>query len=73
MTIIQIKNMFIYTGIMLLDNQILMTSPDYFQEKSIKFFGKLGKSEFIQFPKIKYKYNTGKNFLKDYALFHDDF
>jgi hypothetical protein len=73
MTIIQLQNIFTYTGIMLLDNDLSMTSPDYFEEKSIKFFGKLGKSEFIQFPKIKYKYNTGKNFLKNYHKYHDDF
>lgn len=56
--ITQLKNIFIYTGIMLIDNQIILSSPDYLKEKTLKFFGCLGKPEFIQFPKIKY--NTQK-------------
>ena len=56
MTATQIKNIFIYTGIMLLDNQVLLTSPDYLKEKTIKFFGTLGKSEFIKTPVIKFKF-----------------
>ena len=50
----QLKNIFIYTGIMLLDNNIIMSSPDYLKEKTLKFFGILGKPEFIDFPKIKF-------------------
>ena len=55
MNIRQIQNMFLYTGIMLLDNKIITSSPDYLTEKSLKFFGKLGKPEFINFPKIAHK------------------
>jgi len=69
----QLQNIFTYTGIMLLDNNLAMTSPEYFEEKSMKFFGKLGKSEFIQFPKLKYKYKTDENFLKNYDGFHENF
>jgi len=54
MNIKQISNIFYYTGIMLLDNKIITTSPDYLIEKSLKFFGKLGKPEFIEFPKISF-------------------
>jgi len=51
----QIKNVYYYTCIMLMDNMIITTSPDYLTEKSLKFFGKLGKNEFIEYPKIKYQ------------------
>lgn len=50
----QIKNVYYYTSIMLIDNFIITTSPDYLTEKSLNFFGKLGKNEFIEYPKIKY-------------------
>ena len=73
MTIIQLQNIFTFTGIMLIDNDITMTSPDYFEEKSKKFFGKLGKNEFIHFPRIKYNYHTGKKFLENYNKFQEDF
>ena len=73
MTITQLQNIFTFTGIMLIDNDIPMTSPDYFEEKSKKFFGKLGKSEFIHFPEIKYNYHTGKKFLENYNKFQENF
>jgi len=46
----QIFNLFTYTGMMLIDNQILTTSPDYLREKTLRFFGTLGKSEYIDLP-----------------------
>lgn len=55
MNIQQIKNLYSYTAIMLIDNYIISTSPDYLKEKSLKFFGTLGKSEFINFPEIKFQ------------------
>jgi len=74
MTITQLQNIFIFTGIMLIDNDIPMTSPDYFEEKSKKFFGKLGKSEFIHFPEIKYKYQwTSIKHLENYNNFRENF
>lgn len=56
MTTNQIYNIFHYCGIMLLDNKLIITSPDYLKEKTLSFMGKLGKNEFIEFPKIKYSY-----------------
>lgn len=56
MTANQIYNLFSYCGIMLLDNKLIMTSPDYFEEKTLAFLGKLGKDEFIEYPKIIYSY-----------------
>jgi len=52
MTLNQAYNLFLYTGIMLLDNDLMVTSPDYYSDKSCKFFGSLGKSEFINYTKI---------------------
>ena len=43
----QIQNIFYYLGFMLADNKIINTSPDYLEEKSLSFFGKLGKNEFV--------------------------
>lgn len=60
MNIQQIKNLYTYTAILLSDNKIIFSSPDYLKEKSLKFFGKLGKSEFINFPKIKYQSQVPK-------------
>ena len=51
----QIYNLFSYAGIMLLDNKLIMTSPDYLEEKTLAFLGRLGKDEFIKYPEIKYK------------------
>jgi len=47
MTKNQIHNIFYYLGIMLNDNKIIYTSPDYLIEKSMTFFNKLGKNIFI--------------------------
>jgi hypothetical protein len=56
-----------FNAIMLLDNKLLMTSPDYFEEKALRFFGKLGKKEFIEFSKPKYdRWNVDDNFWKKY-------
>lgn len=51
----QIYNLYSFIGIMLLDNKLIMTSPNYLEEKSLAFFGKLGKDEFIKYPEIKSK------------------
>jgi len=74
MNFTQIKNIYTYTGIMLLDNFIITTSPDYLKEKTLKFFHTLGKDEFIEFPKIKFKNQISKiypiengNFWKTYC------
>lgn len=56
MTTNQTRNIFYYLGVMLIDNKIINTSPDYLIEKSISFFGKLGKDEFIS--DIKNCYST---------------
>lgn len=47
MTNQQANNIFYFLGIMLMDNKIINTSPDYLEEKSLSFFGKLGKKEFV--------------------------
>jgi len=54
MTMNKIHNIYFFAGIMLLSNKIIATSPDYIIEKSLCFLGKLGKPEFIEFPKIKF-------------------
>ena len=54
---------------MLIDNQIFTTSPDYLREKSLKFFGTLGKSGFIKFPKAKY---TSQSIFKVNYRYSDD-
>ena len=46
MTKNQAYNIFYYLGIMLIDNKIINTSPDYLIEKTMIFFNKLGKNEF---------------------------
>lgn len=38
-----------------MDNMIITTSPDYLEKKTLNFFGKLGKNEFIEYPKVKYR------------------
>lgn len=65
----QIFNLFYYTVFMLIDNQIYTTSPDYLREKTLKFFGTLGKPEFIKFPKAKY---TSQSIFKVNYNFPDD-
>lgn len=65
MKINQIRNIYSFMGIMLLDNHLLTTSPDYFEEKALRFFGKLGKKEFVEFSKPKY-HNANDNFWKNY-------
>jgi hypothetical protein len=64
MKITQIRNIYMFMGIMLLDNKLLSTSPDYFEEKAKCFFGKLGKNEFVEFSKPKYFNATDDNFHK---------
>jgi len=54
MTKNQIHNLFYYLGIMLLDNKIISTSPDYLIEKSLSFFGNSGKNVFISDIKNKF-------------------
>lgn len=57
MKINQIHNIFIYIGILIMDNDIMTKSPDYIEEKSLCFFGSLGKNEYIKTPeKIWKKY-----------------
>jgi len=55
MTKNQAYNVFYYLGIMLNDNKIITTSPDYLIEKTTSFFNKLGKNEFISEVKNKYR------------------
>lgn len=55
MTKNQAYNVFYYLGIMLNDNKIINTSPDYLIEKTTSFFNKLGKDEFISNIKNKYR------------------
>lgn len=50
----QIFNLFTYTGMLLIDNKILTTSPDYLREKTLRFFGTLGKPEFMHLPEPKW-------------------
>lgn len=50
MTAIQIHNIFIYLGILIVDGEITSKSPDYIEEKSLRFFDRLGKNEFIKKP-----------------------
>ena len=45
----QIYNLFSYAGMMLLSNELIMTSPDYLEEKTLLFIGKMGKDEFIKY------------------------
>ena len=52
-TIIQLHNLVSFNAIMLLDNDLLTTSPDYFKEKSFRFFGFEAKNSFIEYPKHK--------------------
>jgi hypothetical protein len=54
MTKNQIENIFYYLGMMLINNKIISTSPDYLIEKSIIFFGVLGKNEFVSDIKNEY-------------------
>ena len=52
MTSIQINNIFSYSTIMLIGNDLMLTSPNYLTEKTLCFFGKLGKDKFIEYPTI---------------------
>jgi len=71
----QIVNIFIYYGIMVLDNQLIMTAPSYLKEKTLDFFGQLGKNKFINYPKITHgnqklnlkfiEWNRGKHKWED--------
>lgn len=67
MTAIQIHNIFIYIGILMMDKNILTKSPDYIEEKSLRFFGQLGKNEFIKTPEKWNKY------CKVWKVDHNDF
>lgn len=53
----QIHNMFVYVGIMIAENDLLTISPDYIKEKTLAFFGILGKPEFIKTPTIRRHFN----------------
>lgn len=73
---VKIQNLFIYAGIMILDerNTLINTSPEYLKEKTLLFFNKLGKDEFINLPNEiilwpnKNKFITyGPNFWEKYC------
>lgn len=49
MTKTQIYNLHIFSYMFVIDNNIHTTSPDYIKEKSIRFFGQLGKNNIIEF------------------------
>jgi len=66
MTKNQAHNVFYYLGIMLNDNKIINTSPDYLIEKTISFFGKLGKDEYIS--KVINVYSSQINNSADFWL-----
>jgi len=55
MTNNQTHNIFYFLGIMINDNKIINTSPDYLIEKANAFFSKLGKDEFISNIKNIYR------------------
>ena len=69
---IQIHNMFIYLGIMLIDNKLQSMSPDYIKEKTLKFFGRLGKSEFVRIP-IKNRNFDFELYCNTWKINRDDF
>lgn len=46
----QIYNFFYYGAIMSLETKLVNISPDYIKEKTLLFFNKLGKNEFIKGP-----------------------
>lgn len=46
----QIYNFFYYGAIMSLETKLVNISPDYIKEKTLLFFNKLGKNEFIKYP-----------------------
>ena len=70
----QIYNLFSYAGMMILSNRLLSTSPEYIEEKTLLFIGKLGRNEFIKFPEILYSHYHNSmldlledNFWKEYC------
>lgn len=67
MTAIQIHNIFIYLGILIVDGEITSKSPDYIEEKSLRFFDRLGKNEFIKKP------NNWNKYCKNWKVDENDF
>ena len=71
----QIYNLFSYAGMMLLSNELIMTSPDYLEEKTLLFIGKMGKDEFIKYrldcsnekSGILHRYHTTSDFWNEYC------
>jgi len=71
MNLNQIYNLFSFIGILSLDNDLILTSPDYIEAKTLNFLNfSLGKNEFIKIPT---SYYCSKNYEHTTEKFWEDY